>query len=112
MNKTVHPAVTNTHTQAASSLTHRSNPRWEAVAELLAAGTTVAVTVSIIRLNVRLQGLHGYLPGSQLPRHERSVDLTGQQIGVKIIECDPNSRHSELVVSRLAAPTDERNRLV
>ncbi len=120
MNQPINPAVTDSQAQEPRG-NRRSDPRWDSLAELMASGATVRVTVGDIANdrngrpcghNVSIQGLRGFLPGSQLPRHEGKVELKGQTICVKIIECNPRERGGKLVVSRLAALKDERNHFV
>jgi ribosomal protein S1 len=120
MNQPINPVVTNSQTQAPSGQ-RRTDSRWDSLAELMASGATVRVTVGDIAKdrngrpcghNVSIQGLRGFLPGSQLPRHEGKVELKGQTICVKIIECNPRERGGKLVVSRLAALKDERTNFV
>lgn len=120
MNQSINPAVTNPQAQPARGQ-RRPDSRWASVADLMAAEATVAVTVVDVAndrsgrpcgLHVTLQGLRAFLPGSHMPRHEGNVDLKGQTIAVKIIECDPQERGGKLVVSRLAAMKDERTRFI
>ncbi len=124
MNQSINPGVIETNSQAQSQPPKGQrphDPRWDSLAQLMDEGATVAVTVgSVVNdrngrpcgLNVTIQGLRAFLPGSQIPRHEYKVDLSGQTIAVKIIECNPRERGGKLVVSRVAALKDERTRFV
>lgn len=80
------------------------DPRWQTAQEQMAANATVTVTVTSIAtskdsrpvgLNVSLNGLRGFLPGSLTPRGAKHNEMIGQTLKVKIVECE----RGKLVVS-------------
>lgn len=88
------------------------DPRWQTIQEQMAANATVSVTVTSVAtskesrpvgLNVSLNGLRGFLPGSLIPRGAKHNEMIGQTLQVKIVECE----RGKLVVSLNAQRAEE-----
>lgn len=101
--------VTPVETATPNRAPEKKKDRWQDLAELMASGSSVQVTVTgvatnregrTVGLNATLMGLRAFLPGSQVPRGAKFEELTGSTIEVKVIECDRSARGGKLVVSR------------
>jgi predicted RNA-binding protein with RPS1 domain len=99
----------------------RHDKRWDEVAQLVASGATVSVVVTDIATNkegqrrglsVKLQGLRGFLPGSEVTRGANFDELKGKTVQVKVLESDPKARGGRLIVSMKAIADGERNQFI
>lgn len=99
----------------------RHDKRWTEVSELVVSGATVSATVIDIATNkegqrrglsVKLHGLRGFLPGSEVPRGTNVDELKGKTVQVKVLESDPTARGGRLIVSMKAIVDGERKQFI
>lgn len=99
----------------------RHDKRWDEVAELVKSGALTSVLVTDIATNkegarrglsIKLQGLRGFLPGSEMPRNANYDELKGKTIEVIVLESDPKARGGRLIVSLKAVADGARKQFI
>lgn len=95
----------------------RGDSRWESVSALLASGETITVPVTEVALkdgrpcglNVKIKGLRGFCPGSEMVHGVRNEDLVGKEVAVKVVEVNQKQKGGRLVVSMKAVAAESKN---
>jgi transcriptional accessory protein Tex/SPT6 len=99
----------------------RPDNRWNEVAELVKSGALTSVLVTDIATNkegarrglsIKLKGLRGFLPGSEMPRNANYDELKGKTIEVIVLESDPKARGGRLIVSLKAVADGARKQFI
>lgn len=86
---------------------------WAVLEELRqAGGTTTAEIISLVKggVLVKILGLRGFVPSSQLRTNTPYEGLLNQEIPVKILETDP--KKNKLILSQRQAIAEEREKIV
>jgi len=99
----------------------RNDNRWNEVAELVKSGALTSVLVTDIATNkegarrglsIKLKGLRGFLPGSEMPRNANYDELKGKTVEVIVLESDPKARGGRLIVSLKAVADGARKQFM